>query len=73
MMDNENLLLLTLLYLVSENVYCESWQHMYTAVTRAKEGVVLVGNEYRVATVAGKRPFIRQTTLQERLECPMEE
>lgn len=57
----------------STHSYMLARQLLYTAITRAKAGVVLVGDRKGLArAVANRRPEVRNTTLIERLEDTLE-
>ena len=45
----------------------ESWRHVYTAVTRGKRRVVIVGSYRQLKEAVQKTPIRRQTALRERV------
>merc|ERR1711990_433526 len=45
----------------------ESWRHVYTAVTRGKRRVVIVGSYQQLERAVKKKPTRRQTALGERV------
>merc|ERR1712098_318105 len=55
-------------------VYClsgsnnESWRHVYTAVTRGRKSVVIVGSFEDLKRAVKKKPIQRQTTLDEKVK-----
>ena len=56
----------TIVYGLSGSGY-ESWRHVYTAVTRGKRRVVVVGTWAMLERAVKKKPGRRQTALQERV------
>merc|ERR1719376_177920 len=46
----------------------ETWKHVYTAVTRGKKRVVIVGKPDDLMDAISRKPRIRQTTLGEKME-----
>ena len=56
----------TIVYGLSGSGY-ESWRHVYTAVTRGRRRVVVVGTWQMLETAVRKKPGRRQTGLQERV------
>ena len=57
----------TIVYGLSGSGY-EHWQHVYTAVTRGKKKVVIVGSYEDLEKAVKKRPFPRQTALEEKVK-----
>ena len=51
----------------------ESWQHVYTAVTRGRKSVVIVGSYADLKKAVEKRPIPRQTALGEKVRSLMSE
>ena len=57
----------TVVYGVSDSKN-ETWQHVYTAVTRAKKRVIVVGRWEDLAAAVKRSPKRRQTTLDEKVK-----
>ena len=57
----------TVVYGVSDSTN-ETWQHVYTAVTRAKKRVIVVGRWEDLAAAVRRSPKRRQTTLDEKVK-----
>ena len=57
----------TVVYGVSDSKM-ETWQHVYTAVTRAKRRMIVVGRWEDLAAAVKRSPRKRQTTLAERVK-----
>merc|ERR1719319_1849431 len=55
----------SIVYGVSGSGY-ENWKHVYTAVTRGKKNVVIVGQYEDLKKAVSKRPIPRQTALSEK-------
>ena len=59
---------------VENVVYCltgskmENWQHVYTAVTRGKKNVMILGSYAELLKAVKKSPIPRQTTLKEKIK-----
>jgi len=56
----------SIVYGVSGSGY-ENWKHVYTAVTRGKKNVVIVGQYEDLKKAVSKRPIPRQTALAEKI------
>eukprot|EP00057_Strongylocentrotus_purpuratus_P028151 XP_011682625.1 PREDICTED: DNA helicase B isoform X2 [Strongylocentrotus purpuratus] len=52
-----------IVYMISPNSYYETWQHLYTAITRGCKGCIIVGTPARLRNVLEKNPRPRQTSL----------
>ena len=58
----------TIVYFVS-NSLMENWQHVYTAVTRAKSKLVMVGaNSHDISAAVRRSATRRNTTLKEKID-----
>ena len=57
----------TIVYCLSGSNY-ETWRHVYTAVTRGRKDVVIVGSYKDLEKAVKKRPIPRQTALGEKMK-----
>merc|ERR1719233_811257 len=60
----------TIVYSLSGSNY-ESWKHVYTAVTRGRKNVVIVGKYQDLEKAVKKKPIKRQTALTEKVRKMM--
>ncbi len=61
----------TVVYGISNSLF-ETWQTVYTAVTRGKKRVIVVGKYSDLRAAVGRAPVRRQTTLNEKLRTMLE-
>eukprot|EP00057_Strongylocentrotus_purpuratus_P011942 XP_011666416.1 PREDICTED: uncharacterized protein LOC594069 isoform X1 [Strongylocentrotus purpuratus] len=52
-----------IVYVISPNSFYETWQHLYTAITRGCKGCIIVGTPARLQKVVKTNPRPRQTSL----------
>jgi hypothetical protein len=50
----------------------ETWKHVYTAITRAKKNIVIVGLWEDLRNAIQRKPFPRQTYLKEKIRLGLE-
>ncbi|XP_048240123.1 DNA helicase B-like [Haliotis rufescens] len=58
----------SVVYILSPNNFYENWQHVYTAITRGRQSVYVVGSPATLNTIIVRKVFPRQTTLQVKLQ-----
>ncbi|XP_061176764.1 DNA helicase B-like [Saccostrea echinata] len=57
----------TVVYYLGSSVSWQNWQHVYTAVTRGKKEVYIVGSDMVLSKAISNRPNVRCTSLQYQL------
>ncbi|XP_067676548.1 DNA helicase B-like [Haliotis asinina] len=58
----------SVVYIMSPNNFYENWQHVYTAITRGRHSVFVVGSHATLSTIIARKVFPRKTTLQMKLK-----
>ncbi|XP_046571566.1 DNA helicase B-like [Haliotis rubra] len=58
----------SVVYILSPNNFYENWQHVYTAITRGRHSVYVVGRRATLNTIITRKVFPRKTTLKVKLQ-----
>lgn len=55
------------MYVIGSGTYRQNWQHVYTAVTRGRKNVFIIGQEIHLRKAVTRPEVKRQTSLKKQL------